>query len=187
MLVRGTVYFGTPAEVTIGVIDLLVRNVSSSGCFSCARFHAHTSLQQCFTVLLSQCHSSFFFHPVFLPPFESSHPTSRPVLQVKNCPAGCHQSLHLGLLLKRMAFLMTPNHQVRHPTGVKNLHVSPEAAFFQVVSVLTLIPDGAGVTFPAFRGGQPLGVAACPAESSVARRLPALGGGGGQRVGQSHE
>lgn len=35
------------------------------------------------------------------------------VLQVKACTAECYQLFHLGLLLKRLVFLMTPNHQVR--------------------------------------------------------------------------
>ncbi|XP_041647575.1 uncharacterized protein C1orf112 homolog isoform X2 [Cheilinus undulatus] len=31
---------------------------------------------------------------------------------VKDCSTECYQSFHLGLLLKRMVFLMTPNHQM---------------------------------------------------------------------------
>ncbi|XP_026201298.1 uncharacterized protein C1orf112 homolog isoform X2 [Anabas testudineus] len=47
---------------------------------------------------------------------------------VKTCPTECYQSFHLGLLLKRMVFLMTPNHQmelVTHypPSDVENLSV----------------------------------------------------------------
>ncbi|XP_061895259.1 FIGNL1-interacting regulator of recombination and mitosis [Entelurus aequoreus] len=40
---------------------------------------------------------------------------------VKTCPAECYQSSHLGLLLRRMLFLMTPTHQMelleRFPTS----------------------------------------------------------------------
>lgn len=32
--------------------------------------------------------------------------------QVKTSSAECHQQSHLGLLLRRMLFLMTPSHQV---------------------------------------------------------------------------
>ncbi|XP_069551170.1 FIGNL1-interacting regulator of recombination and mitosis isoform X1 [Brachyistius frenatus] len=47
---------------------------------------------------------------------------------VKVCTTECYQSLHLGLLLRRMVFLMTPNHQmdlVAHfpPSEVENLPV----------------------------------------------------------------
>ncbi|XP_041791809.1 uncharacterized protein C1orf112 homolog [Chelmon rostratus] len=47
---------------------------------------------------------------------------------VKACTAECYQSFHLGLLLKRMVFLMTPNHQMElvvrlPPSDVKNLPV----------------------------------------------------------------
>uniref|UniRef100_A0A3Q3L195 FIGNL1 interacting regulator of recombination and mitosis n=1 Tax=Mastacembelus armatus TaxID=205130 RepID=A0A3Q3L195_9TELE len=47
---------------------------------------------------------------------------------VKTCTAECFQSLHLGLLLKRMVFLMTPNHQMElvmryPPSDVENLPV----------------------------------------------------------------
>ncbi|XP_008291464.1 FIGNL1-interacting regulator of recombination and mitosis [Stegastes partitus] len=47
---------------------------------------------------------------------------------VKVCPAECYQSLHLGLLLKRMVFLMTPNHQMElvaqfPPSELENLRV----------------------------------------------------------------
>ncbi|XP_075895700.1 FIGNL1-interacting regulator of recombination and mitosis [Nelusetta ayraudi] len=47
---------------------------------------------------------------------------------VKACAAECYQLLHLGLLLKRMVFLMTPNHQMElvscyPPSEVENLQV----------------------------------------------------------------
>ncbi|XP_070816561.1 FIGNL1-interacting regulator of recombination and mitosis [Chaetodon trifascialis] len=47
---------------------------------------------------------------------------------VKACTAECYQSFHLGLLLKRMVFLMTPNHQMElvarfPPSDVENLPV----------------------------------------------------------------
>ncbi|XP_071343776.1 FIGNL1-interacting regulator of recombination and mitosis isoform X2 [Trachinotus anak] len=47
---------------------------------------------------------------------------------VKMCNTECYQSFHMGLLLKRMVFLMTPNHQmelVMHfpPSDVENLPV----------------------------------------------------------------
>ncbi|KAM3620181.1 uncharacterized protein V6R79_019427 [Siganus canaliculatus] len=47
---------------------------------------------------------------------------------VKTCTSECYQSFHLGLLLKRMVFLMTPNHQMElvarfPPSEVENLHV----------------------------------------------------------------
>ncbi|XP_028299347.1 FIGNL1-interacting regulator of recombination and mitosis [Gouania willdenowi] len=47
---------------------------------------------------------------------------------VKLCTAECYQSLHLGMLLKRMIFLMTPNHQMEliarfPPSEVENLAV----------------------------------------------------------------
>ncbi|KAM6939208.1 FIGNL1-interacting regulator of recombination and mitosis [Lycodopsis pacificus] len=47
---------------------------------------------------------------------------------VKSCTTECYQSAHLGLLLKRMVFLMTPDHQmelVAHfpPSEVENLPV----------------------------------------------------------------
>ncbi|XP_070764656.1 FIGNL1-interacting regulator of recombination and mitosis [Enoplosus armatus] len=45
---------------------------------------------------------------------------------VKACATECYQSFHLGLLLKRMVFLMTPNHQMElvarfPPSEVENL------------------------------------------------------------------
>ncbi|TMS20487.1 Uncharacterized protein E3U43_006980 [Larimichthys crocea] len=47
---------------------------------------------------------------------------------VKACTTECYQSYHLGLLLKRMVFLMTPNHQMElvvrfPPSEVENLPV----------------------------------------------------------------
>ncbi|KAF3834863.1 hypothetical protein F7725_027421 [Dissostichus mawsoni] len=47
---------------------------------------------------------------------------------VKACTTECYQSLHLGLLLKRMVFLMTPEHQMEllarfPPSDVENLSV----------------------------------------------------------------
>uniref|UniRef100_A0A3B5M053 Fignl1 interacting regulator of recombination and mitosis n=1 Tax=Xiphophorus couchianus TaxID=32473 RepID=A0A3B5M053_9TELE len=49
---------------------------------------------------------------------------------VKACNSECYQLLHLGLLLRRMVFLMTPSHQVRlelvaefSPSKVENLPV----------------------------------------------------------------
>ncbi|KAI3368821.1 hypothetical protein L3Q82_025800 [Scortum barcoo] len=47
---------------------------------------------------------------------------------VKTCITECYQSFHLGLLLKRMVFLMTPNHQMElvvrfPPSVVENLPV----------------------------------------------------------------
>ncbi|XP_059197361.1 FIGNL1-interacting regulator of recombination and mitosis [Centropristis striata] len=47
---------------------------------------------------------------------------------VKACTTECYQSVHLGLLLKRMVFLMTPNHQMAlverfPPSEVENLPV----------------------------------------------------------------
>ncbi|XP_034002212.1 uncharacterized protein C1orf112 homolog isoform X2 [Trematomus bernacchii] len=47
---------------------------------------------------------------------------------VKACTTECYQSLHLGLLLKRMVFLMTPEHQMElltrfPPSEVENLSV----------------------------------------------------------------
>lgn len=47
---------------------------------------------------------------------------------VKTCTTECYQSLHLGLLLRRMVFLMTPNHQMElvmryPPSEVENLPV----------------------------------------------------------------
>ncbi|XP_034561014.1 uncharacterized protein C1orf112 homolog [Notolabrus celidotus] len=47
---------------------------------------------------------------------------------VKACTDECHQSFHLGLLLKRMVFLMTPNHQMElvtrfPPSDLENLPV----------------------------------------------------------------
>ncbi|KAM9357562.1 FIGNL1-interacting regulator of recombination and mitosis [Symphorus nematophorus] len=47
---------------------------------------------------------------------------------VKACTTECYQSFHLGLLLRRMVFLMTPNHQMElverfPPSEVENLPV----------------------------------------------------------------
>lgn len=47
---------------------------------------------------------------------------------VKTCPADSYQSSHLGLLLRRTAFLMTPNHQIEFldhfpPSEMENLPV----------------------------------------------------------------
>ncbi|KAG7230827.1 hypothetical protein INR49_019641, partial [Caranx melampygus] len=47
---------------------------------------------------------------------------------VKTCSSECYQSFHMGLLLKRMVFLMTPNHQMElvtrfPPSYVENLPV----------------------------------------------------------------
>ncbi|XP_015251801.1 PREDICTED: uncharacterized protein C1orf112 homolog isoform X1 [Cyprinodon variegatus] len=47
---------------------------------------------------------------------------------VKSCNTECYQSVHLGLLLKRMVFLMTPNHQLEFvaqfpPSKEENLPV----------------------------------------------------------------
>ncbi|XP_040896344.1 uncharacterized protein C1orf112 homolog isoform X2 [Toxotes jaculatrix] len=47
---------------------------------------------------------------------------------VKTCTTECYQSFHMGLLLKRMVFLMTPNHQMElvtrfPPSEVENLPV----------------------------------------------------------------
>ncbi|XP_039666561.1 uncharacterized protein C1orf112 homolog [Perca fluviatilis] len=47
---------------------------------------------------------------------------------VKACTTECYKSVHLGLLLKRMVFLMTPNHQMElvarfPPSEVENLPV----------------------------------------------------------------
>ncbi|XP_070688210.1 FIGNL1-interacting regulator of recombination and mitosis [Pempheris klunzingeri] len=47
---------------------------------------------------------------------------------VKACTTECYQSFHLGLLLKRMVFLMTPNHQMElvvrfPPSDMENLPV----------------------------------------------------------------
>uniref|UniRef100_A0A4W6DIZ1 Fignl1 interacting regulator of recombination and mitosis n=3 Tax=Lates calcarifer TaxID=8187 RepID=A0A4W6DIZ1_LATCA len=47
---------------------------------------------------------------------------------LKTCTAECYQSFHMGLLLKRMVFLMTPNHQMElvtrfPPSKVENILV----------------------------------------------------------------
>ncbi|KAM9385013.1 FIGNL1-interacting regulator of recombination and mitosis isoform 2-T3 [Pholidichthys leucotaenia] len=53
---------------------------------------------------------------------------------VKVCSADCYQSFHLGLLLKRMVFLMTPNHQMElveqfPPSKMENLQVWQHVLF----------------------------------------------------------
>lgn len=51
-----------------------------------------------------------FFHPLLLLP-----PSPPP--QVKSCGGESYQLSHLSLLLRRMVFLMTPEHQVRQQHG----------------------------------------------------------------------
>lgn len=78
----------TPTEVTIGV-------TSETGTLCCVLFHDATT----------------FHTHTLLPSLYSANPLL--FFQVKTCTTESFQSSHLGLLLRRMVFLMTPNHQVR--------------------------------------------------------------------------
>lgn len=122
-----TVFFGTPTDVTIDVLDCLgtVKNFPNLLRHNVDRFSRIppffmlVSQLQLFTFSLSWCTGDFT-------PIEPSHwhwhshCSSSPLLllplllQVKSCATECYQLSHLGMLLRRMVFLMTPNHQVRN-------------------------------------------------------------------------